>query len=352
MKRDNSSAQPTIEDVARLAQVSVGTVSHVISKSRYVRPETQERVEKAIARLGFRPNRVARALISQRTSTIGMILPDISNPYFSELLRGAEDVLYEADYAAFFGNSDNDPDKEQLYIRAFRDRMVDGVIAVIATDADAAEIRALGEEIPMVIMDRLIPEWAGDSVSGDDHVGMEMAVNHLVQLGHTRIALINGTLSISSTSRRRQGFEDSLRAHGVAPVAVSEGRFTIESGYAQASAILEGDERPTAIVAGNDLLAIGALSAARDAGLHVPGDLSLTGYDDISYAQISSPGLTTIRQPAREMGAVAARLILERLTSKGSGGQQLLLQPELIVRRSTAPPRPSDAGSGVNRPGG
>ncbi len=332
---------PTVQDVARLAGVSVGTVSHVLSNTRYVSPETRERVEWAIAQLGFRPNRVAQALISQRTKTVGMILPDVANPFFSELLRGVEDVLGAADYAVVFGNSDNDSVKERRYISTFRERRVDGMIAVIAADTDAEEMCALGEEVPMVILDRLIPGWTGDSVVGDNRAGMALVVEHLLSLGHRRIALVNGDPRLSSARERGEAFKAAMLSRGVQPVAITEGLFTLQSGYEQTARLLSMHPRPTAICTGNDLLALGALSAIMDAGLKVPQDLSLVGYDDIAYARLAYPPLTTVRQPARDMGATAARLILDRLTGVHGVDRrpvQMVLKTELVVRQSTAPP--------------
>jgi LacI family transcriptional regulator len=329
---------PTIKDVARLAGVSVGTVSNVLNRPRRVSPQTRARVEWAIEQLGFRPNKVARALISQRTSTVGMIVPDAANPFFAELLRAVEDVLGEKDYAVIFGNSDNNASKERRYLRALRERRVDGMIAVTATDADADEICSLGEEVPLVIVDRLIAGWEGDCVLGDNRLGMKMAVGHLIALGHRSIALINGDLRLSTARERYRGFLESLAEHSLEPAAVSFGAFTFESGYSQMSAMLQQGTLPSAVCAANDLLALGAIAASVDAGLSVPGQVSIVGYDDIIFARLSSPGLTTVRQNARAMGAEAAHLILERLEGSRSEPRQVVLEPELVVRHSTAPP--------------
>ncbi len=330
--------EPTIKDVARLAGVSVGTVSNVLNRPRRVSPQTRAKVEWAIAQLGFRPNKVARALISQRTNTVGMIVPDAANPFFAELLRGVEDVLGERDYAVIFGNSDNSASKERRYITALRERRVDGMIAVTATDADAEEIRALGEEIPMVIVDRQISGWEGDCVLSDNRLGMTLAVDHLVSLGHRRIALIDGDLRLFTARERYAGFLDGLARHGLEPAVVSFGSFTFDSGYSQMAALLRGDPLPTAVCAANDLLALGAIAAILDAGLRVPQQISIVGYDDIIFARVSSPGLTTVRQNARAMGAEAARLMLERLEGRRSGPKRVILEPELVVRQSTASP--------------
>lgn len=330
--------EPTIKDVARLAGVSVGTVSNVLNRPRRVSPQTRARVEWAIAELGFRPNKVARALISQRTNTVGMIVPDVANPFFAELLRGVEDTLGERDYAVVFGNSDNSASKERRYLRALRERRVDGMIAVTATDADADEIRSLGDELPLVIVDRLIPGWEGDCVLGNNRLGMKLAVDHLASLGHRSIALINGDLRLSTARDRYTGFLEGLAEHGLEPAAVSFGAFTFESGYGQMNALLRSLSIPSAVCAANDLLALGAIAASLDAGFRVPQQLSIIGYDDIIFARISSPSLTTVRQNARAMGSEAARLILERLEGNRREPRRVVLEPELVVRHSTAVP--------------
>ncbi len=337
MENNRRSAEPTIRDVARLAGVSVGTVSHVINGSRAVREDTRQRVERAIAVLGYRPNRLARALVRQRTGMIGMIIPDVTNPFFAELLRGAEDALVEFGYEVIFGNSDNQPAKEQAYLNAFRERRVDAVILTPVANAESAMLQALAREVPLILVDRLLPDWEGDYVVCDNRAGMWLAVEHLVKLGHQRIALVNGNPLLSTGHERRAGFLEAMAAHGLEPFAVSDGMFTLESGYAQAMTLLQQRERPTAICAGNDLIALGVLAAARACGQSVPADLSLTGFDDIAYAELTSPGLTTIRQPTREIGAEAARAAIRRISGE-SPVCRIVMPVELVVRRSTAQP--------------
>ncbi len=328
-----------MRDVAQVAGVSLGTVSHVLSSAHYVRPETRARVDAAIMELGFRPNRVARALVRHRTNTVGFVLPDITNPFFAELARGAEDVLSEADYAAVLGNSDNDPVKERRYLASFGERGVDGLIVAIAAASHADDVRSLAERIPTVIVDRTLPGWRGDNVVGDNRTGMGLAVRHLSGLGHRRLALINGDAHLSTASERRLGFSQAVVAEGIADVSYSDGAFTFESGYQQAIALLDRSNRPTAVCAANDLLALAVLSAASDRDCTVPDELSVVGYDDIAYAKLASPSLTTVRQPAYDMGAAAARLLLERLRDERRNARRLVVRPQLVVRRSTASPR-------------
>ena len=327
----------TIADVARLAGVSTGTVSNVLGNGAMVRPETRNRVLAAIAQLNYSPNRIAQSLTRQRTDVIGMLVPDVTNPFFSELLLGAEVQLEAAGYAVVFGNSRDSDGTQVRYLNSFRERRVDGLIVVLSPDPDGAALEDVASDIPVVLADRSLPGWAGDQVIGDDDKGMEMAITHLVALGHRDVALINGDPRLSTAQRRLRGFEASLRAHGLAPMAITSGSFTLDSGLAQAKLLFEGSRRPTAVCAGNDLLALAACTAFAEMGIRVPADVSIVGYDDISYARLVAPRLTTVRQPAQEMGAMAARLLIERLNQGSREGRTVVVQPELVVRGSTAP---------------
>ena len=322
-------------DVARAANVSVGTVSNVVSGARNVRPETRERVELAIAELGFRPNTIARALIRRRTTTVGMVIPDVTNPFFSDLIWEVERALADADYAVVFGNSANDPARERRYLEAFLSRRVDALVVVVTAGADLDFVRGLAAEVPTVFVDRLVPPDV-DSVVGDNDAGTRLVVDHLVSLGHARIAFVNGDAALETARAREAGVDAALSRHGLELAARSSGAFTLESGDAQGERILAGS-RPTAVIAANDLLAVGVLAAAARAGLSVPDDLSVTGYDDIAYASFTAPPLTTVRQPARAMGEEAARLLLIRLEGDGAQPRRVVVEPELRLRASTGP---------------
>lgn len=337
---NRTSRLPTIRDVAKLAGVSTSTVSNVLNKARYIRPETYKRVENAMKELDYRTNRVAQALIQQSTKTIGAIIPDIANPFFSELVRGVEDVLVNANYFVFIGNSDNNNTKERYYLQGFLERQVDGLILAIASGTQNEDILGINIGIPIVLVDRTIPDWPGDCVIQDNETGMRLAVNHLVSLGHKRIALINGDTHLSTADQRRKGFEAGLIDFNLSPVSISEGLFSVDSGYMQTVSLLHSLHQPaTAICAGNDLLAIGAMRAIFEANLKIPDDISVIGYDDIPYANSINPGLTTISQPARSIGVEAVRLLLRRLDNPNENPQQTILSPKLIIRHSTANPR-------------
>ena len=338
-----SAIRPTIQDVARLAGVSAGTVSHALTKSRFVRPETVERVKTAIAKLGYRPNRVAQSLIKRQTHTVGMVLPNLINPSHVDLLHAVEETLSDEGYVVVFGNSQNDPVKEHCCIAAFRDRRVDGLITAIATDADVAEMRALAEEMPVVMVNRIVPGCDGDSVLCDTQIGMELAIDHLVGLGHRQIAFINGDPRIQTARMRRAGLDAALRKHGLVAAAISDGVFSVESGHAQVLDLIRSGIRASAICAGNDLMAFGVLEGIKEAGLRVPEDVSVVGFNDISYARFTSPSLTTVNVPYRLMGAEAARIILDRLANRKAPPQQIIVKPRLVVRYSTAPVQSTSA---------
>ena len=329
---------PTMADVARQAGVSSGTVSNVLSGARRVAPRTLRKVERAIRELDYRPNFAARALVRRQTMTVGMIVPDIVNPIFAGLLSGAEDTLSQAGFAVLFGSSQNRIEKERRYLETFRDRQVDGMIIDIASDTDDAELATLRAGIPIVLVDHVTPAWSGDSVRSDDEHGMALAVDHLVGLGHRRIALINGEAIVTGAVRRQSGFESRLAHHGLKPVWVSSGTFTMSSGHVQAGALLASDAQVTAICTGNDVLALGVLSMLREAGIEVPRAISVVGYDDIEFDAAVTPKLSTVSQPMQAMGAAAARLLLQRLQEPEGAPQTIVLRGRLVERESTAPP--------------
>ncbi len=344
--RASQGSRPTILDVARLARVSAGTVSHVLTKSRHVRPETIDRVEHAIAQLGYRPNRIARSLIKRQTHTIGMILPNLINPSHVDLLHAVEEILSEKGYAVVFGNSQNDPIKEYRCIATFRDRQVDGLITAIATDADSAEMRALVAEMPVVMVNRSVPGCDADSVHCDIETGMRFAIDHLVTLGHRWIALINGDPRIQTARTRQAGFAAALQGHGLEAAAMTEGVFSVESGRTQALDLIRSGRRVTAICAGNDVLALGVLEGLKEIGVEIPGDVSVVGFNDIAYARFTEPSLTTVNVPYRLMGAEAARIILERLANRAIPVQRIVVKAGLVVRHSTGPLRSGAASVG------
>jgi LacI family transcriptional regulator len=331
----------TIREVAQHAQVSVTTVSHVINGTRFVSEEAKARVQAAIAALHYVPSAVARSLKSSRTHTVGMMIPNNSNPYFAEIIRGIEDTCFAAGFNVILCNSDDDPHKQAAYVRVLSEKQVDGLI-VLSSGGDPELLDTLrGAPMPQVVVDREIDDLAADLVEVDHEGGARLAVEHLVSLGHTRIACIAGPLALSPARQRVQGWRSALQAAGFAcdDALVADGGFTAAGGFAAMRALLA--HRPSAVFASNDLMAIGAICAAAEAGLHVPQDVSMIGFDDIALAAYSNPPLTTIAQPKHQTGELAAQLLMQRIAQPGRPLQREILRPSLVLRRSAARPESS-----------
>jgi LacI family transcriptional regulator len=328
----------TIREVALHAQVSVTTVSHVINGTRFVSEDAKTRVQAAISALNYVPSAVARSLKSSRTHTVGMMIPNNSNPYFAEIIRGIEDTCFAAGFNVILCNSDDDPHKQAAYVRVLSEKQVDGLI-VLSSGGDPELLDTLrSASMPQVVVDREIDDLAADLVEVDHEGGARIAVEHLIGLGHTRIACIAGPHALSSARQRVQGWRSGLQAAGLeCDVAmVANGHFTAEGGHAAMRALQP--LRPTAVFASNDLMAIGAICAAAEAGLHVPRDLSVIGFDDIALAAYSNPPLTTIAQPKHQTGELAARMLMQRIAEPDRPLQREILRPTLMPRRSTARP--------------
>ena len=326
----------TIRDVAQHAQVSVTTVSHVINGTRFVSEDAQARVRAAIEALNYVPSAVARSLKSSRTHTVGMMIPNNSNPYFAEIIRGIEDTCFAAGFNVILCNSDDDPHKQAAYVRVLSEKQVDGLI-VLSSGGDPELLDTLrSATMPQVVVDREIDDLAADLVEVDHEGGARVAVEHLVSLGHRRIACIAGPMELSPARQRVQGWRRALEAAGLGrdDTLVASGAFTAEGGHEAMRSLLQ--HRPSAVFASNDLMAIGAICAAADAGLRVPQDLSVIGFDDIALAAYSNPPLTTIAQPKHQTGELAARMVMQRIAKPERPLQREILRPSLVIRRSTA----------------
>ena len=332
-----------MREVAEQANVSVTTVSHVINNSRPVNPETRMRVEQAMQDLGYQPNVLARSLRRGKSQTIGVILPDNTNPYFAEVVRAIEDTSFSHGYSVILCNSDNDLDKEHLYTNVLIEKQVDGIIFV-AAGLSEENIRNLQKRgVPSVLVDRQVPGVEIDSVFADNQAGGILATNHLLSLGHTDIACISGPHGVRSSSERIAGYRHALETAGLHPNPdwIFEGDFRFQGGHSAARVFFEGHQKPTAIFACNDLMAIGALHYAHENQLRIPGDISIIGFDDIRLAQFSNPPLTTIRQSKDRMGALAAELLLGRMGNGSQVIRQEIVDVQLVVRSSTAQLEPS-----------
>ncbi len=331
----------TIKDVALRAGVSVTTVSHVVNDTRHVSAKGRERVEEAIRELGYVPNAMARSLKSNTTSTLGMLIPNSSNPYFAEIVRIVEDRCFGAGYTLVLCNTDDEPRRQSVYLQVLAERRIDGLIVVStgAGDDDSLVTQLHGLRIPTVLVDREIADPACDLVETAHMQGGLLAVRHLLSLGHKRIACIGGPVGVMPSEQRIEGWRMALAEAGTAPNADAllwRGGFTSQGGYEAMHAILRTEEAPSAVFVCNDLMAIGALRAAHESGVHVPDELSIVGFDDIELSAYTSPPLTTVAQPKQRIGALAVDMLLERVGGKRRDARKVVLQPELRVRASTA----------------
>ncbi|MCR8957166.1 LacI family DNA-binding transcriptional regulator [Variovorax sp. S2] len=331
----------TIKDVALRAGVSVTTVSHVVNDTRHVSAKGRERVEEAIRELGYVPNAMARSLKSNTTSTLGMLIPNSSNPYFAEIVRIVEDRCFGAGYTLVLCNTDDEPRRQSVYLQVLAERRIDGLIVVStgAGDDDSLVTQLHGLRIPTVLVDREIADPACDLVETAHMQGGLLAVRHLLSLGHKRIACIGGPVGVMPSEQRIEGWRMALAEAGAAPNADAllwRGGFTSQGGYEAMHAILRTEHAPSAVFVCNDLMAIGALRAAHESGVHVPDDLSIVGFDDIELSAYTSPPLTTVAQPKERIGALAVDMLLERVGGKRRDTRKVVLQPELRVRASTA----------------
>lgn len=337
-----SARRVTIRDIARHAGVSVGTVSHVLNGSAAVRPAPRARVEAAVAALAFVPDRLGRNLRNRRSDMVGVIVPDIGNPFFPDIVRGIEDALYGGGLQAILCNSDNDPIKELSYLDMLRSYRPAGLI--VSPAAETAPM-AFGDPtgappFPVVCIDREPEGWRGDSVVSANRAGARAAAEHLLALGHRRFAVIGGPSALHPAQDRVAGFVERLGEAGLPEDAweVARGRFDRASGRVGALAALGRRPRPTALFAGNDLMAIGAMAAVRELGLGCPRDVSVIGFDDLEVAELTEPPLTTIAQDRHALGGAAARLLLRRVGGDGSDAERIVLPTTLRVRGSSALP--------------
>lgn len=327
----------TIRDVAERAQVSVATVSAVLNENKYVSPVLAERVRESIATLRYRPNGLARSLKQQRAHILGLVLSDITNPFFTTLVRAVEDTARGAGYTLLLGNTDEDVVKEEAYVELLRSRQVDGLILVASAGDHAYLPDLLAAGLPVVCVDRSLAILGADSVLTDNVAGAYQAVSHLIALGHRRIGIVTGLAGVTSTYQRLDGYHQALDAHGIAwdATLVRAGNSRLDGGAARAAELLALPERPTALFVTNNLMTIGAMRAIEDTGLRCPDDVALIGFDDFEWASVFRPRLTTVRQPVYEIGKAAARLLIQRIEHKRTGeAAEILLPPTLIVRES------------------
>ncbi len=303
--------RPTIKKVAELAGVSPSTVSRVLNgnDAQHMRPETKARVLAAIDRLNYTPLRAARSLRRQRSQVLAVLVPDISNPFFALLARGVETVAFHAGYSTLICDSNHSEEKETRSLWLLLAERVEGLVFIPVAQPDVGTIERLEQAgVSIIVVDRQVQGLP--TVSADNRAGSRMLAEHLLQLGYRDIAYVAGPQDVSTARERLEGFVEALSERGVRPVCVRRGKYTYESGYARAKDVLRR-EHVDAIVAANDLMAVGAMRAAEELGLAVPKDLGVAGFDRVPWAAFLRPWLTTVEVPANRMGSEAAQMLLE-----------------------------------------
>ena len=329
-----------ITAVAKRAGVSTATVSRVMNGTANVSPETAERVREAVEALNFYPDVNARALGSGRSGLYGLIISDITNPYFPELVKAFEDIAVEHGQDVLIANTDYDPKRMEMCVIRMLQRKVDGV-AIMTSEMEDRLIRTLGKrQIPMIFMDTAGGSPVASTVNVDYTGGITEAMRHLFALGHKDIAFISGPLALSSARARAQAFQTALREHGVKMRRgwLQEGDHRVEGGHHAMKRILESGVLPTAVLGSNDLTAIGAMGAIHERGLDIPGQISVVGFDDIELSGYTSPALTTLHVPRRELASTAFRELFrgrEAARTKGDRTREHVIKTRLVVRGST-----------------
>lgn len=328
----------TIKDVAKRAGVSVATVSHVINGTRPVSPDTAAKVWKAIKELDYHPNAVARSLRTRVTHVIGVVVSDITNPFFATLVRGAEDAAIEAGYSLIVCNSDEDLGKEDLYVNMLRRRRMDGLLIAPVRDGASPAVRELSRSgMPFVFIDRKAKGIAADSVLSDNFRGAYLATSHLIERGHERIGIVLGIPGATTTEERYAGYRAALREAGVGGdrELVAFGEYRTNGGYRCARGFLARRRPPTAIFSTNNLMTLGVLKALFAAGIRVPREMAVIGFDDLEWAEMGQPPLTVVTQRPYEIGNRAVKLLLERLGGYRGEPREIRVPVDLLVRGST-----------------
>ena len=326
----------TIHQVAERAGVSSTTVSHVINNTRFVSVDTRNRVLEAMVALGYQPNALARSLRRGETLTIGLILPDSANPFFAEIGRAVEDAAFHKRYNVILCNTEGDLEKEQRYVEVLSKKQVDGIIFVGTGDQTNSLLSLHTQQIPVVLVDRELPDLEVDAVLTDNLQGGYLATRHLTDLGHKRIGCITGPSHLTPSAQRVQGYRTALKEGGLSvdESLIERGDFHPESGHSAALTLLSQPNPPSALFICNDLMAIGALHAAAEHGFNVPHDLAIVGFDDIELASYAVPSLTTIAQPKTDIGLHAVQLLINRISEKSRPVHRELLPVTLIQRKS------------------
>jgi DNA-binding LacI/PurR family transcriptional regulator len=339
----------TIRDVARFAQVSHQTVSRVINGARRISPQTRARVEGAIAHLGFRPSHIARSLVHRRTNMVGLVMGDVASPFFPDVVRGAEDVLAPADYSLILSSSRRDPERELKNVTRLLERSTDGLI-LGAPQSPPQALAEMAERaaVPMVFLNRDVQGPHVAAIWVDWQSATAEVVDHLAALGHRRVALVVPTRTEAPFGNREDWYGPALARAGLAPEPgwIFRESISLEGGYRAGQRLLALRERPTAAICHSDVMAIGLLRACTEAKLAVPRDLSIVGWDDLPYATLVNPALTTVRVPRYELGQAAARRLLDLMAGRLPGEPPAALSLQVVRRQSCQAPSGTDERGG------
>lgn len=328
----------TIKDIAKKAGVSYATVSRAIGNKYGVKPETREKIEAVARQLGYSPNGIARGLVNRQTNTIGLILPDISNPFFPMVVRGIEEVARAHGYSIFLCNSDYDAQEERHYLSLLIEKRVDGIILMPGGEPhDQGPVNT--NEVPMVYVCRKFFEAEKSFVVIDDERGGFLATKHLIEQGYESIGFVGSTNQDSATGVRFRGYQLAFKKFGIPlnDAYIIAGDFKWEVGHRIATEMIAQKKAPRAIFAENDFMALGIIQGVQEAGLKIPDDIAVVGFDDIPFATFPAISLTTIRQPKYKMGKIAANILMDQISGKSRDPKRIIIEPELIIRQSSCP---------------
>lgn len=342
LKRTRESRNVTIRDVAKAVGASVSTISAALNNSDYVSAEMRSRIEHAISELKYRPNDLARGLRLRKTHSIAIVVPDLSNNFYVDLVRGAKDYSASANYTILIGDSRENWEEERSYLESFHRRRVDGVVRVAAMNASNASLGPILGDVPVVYADRF-PSGTDSQIPrvGVDNVkAAESAMRYLLSLGHRKIGIVVGEATSGTSADRLRGCLRSLKSAKVRAdrSRILTGHNDVESGHSRTMQLLTQKDRATAIFCTNNMMALGAFAAIQEIGLRCPEDISLLGFDDFYWATLLRPKLTVVSQPAREMGITAARILIDQIEGRSGDPGPVLLATKLIVRDSCCPP--------------
>lgn len=326
----------TIQDVAKAAGVSVATVSRVLNNSSSVIPETRETVLEAIRKLNYQPNLLGRNLRRMETRMVLVLLPNVSNPFYSRIVKGIEDVAHKNGYTVMLCNTDSDKHREDMYLELLRNRLSDGVI-FMESEQGREELIELSKAFPVVQCSEYKENIDVDHISIDNFAAAYKAVTHLISLGHKRIAMISCRNQLISTKKREEGYKKALQDAGIEfdPSLLFYGDYGFKSGLRAGKRIVDLEQKPTGVFAISDVMAIGAIRAFKEAGYRVPEDIGVIGFDDISFASMYDPMLTTVAQPKYDMGCEAMNLLLRKMKGESKLPVKLTLEHSLKIREST-----------------